>query len=311
MTATRGFVAHEPLVAAFLGLVAAIVLLAPACRAGGPAVGSGGPAVAGTGPGEQAVAVVPLDSIVPLTGGRDIPDAASFPAPARVLLQEADRGLRAGDFNTVVQEAQRARQEAGKADTKTRCIADAVEGIANVNRRDPKAGLQELQRGECAITSVPDEVRPEMATLYHRATGYAYAQSGNEAAAEREFDIAAKLSPDKKGLIVNEFCRVTKQRGTTARCATTPTTSTTVTPRTTTTRTPTTPRMTTPTTTTPRVTPPTMSKPAPSKPTAGKPTAGKPTAGKPTAGKPTAGKPTTSKPTTDKPRHSAATTPAG
>jgi hypothetical protein len=300
VTATRGFVAHEPLAVAFLGLVAAVVLLAPACRTSGPAVESGGPPVASKGPGEQAVAVVPLGSIVPLTGGRDIPDAASFPAPAQVLLQEADRGLRAGDFNTVVQEAQRARQEAGKADTKTRCIADAVEGIANVNRGDPKAGLQELQQGECAINSVPDEVRPEMATLYHRATGYAYAQSGNEAAAEREFDTAAKLSPDKKGLIVNEFCRVTKQRGTTARCATTPTTPTT----------------TMPTTTMPRMTPSTTTKPAPSKPTAGKPTTSKPTTSKPTTSKPTTSKPTTSKPTTskpttDKPRHSAATTPAG
>ena len=298
MTATRGFVAHEPLVAAFLGLVAAIVLLAPACRAGGPAVGSGGPAVASKGPGEEAVAVVPLDSIVPLTGGRNIPDAASFPAPARMLLQEADRGLRAGDFNTVAEAAQRARKEAGKADTKTRCIADAVEGIADVNRRDPKAGLQELQRGECAISSVPDEVRRAMATLYHRAKGYAYAQSDNKAAAEDEFDIAAKLSPDKKGLIVNEFCRVAKQQGSVARCATTPTTTTPTKPRTTTT----TPTMPTPTTTTP--TKPTPTTTTPTKPT---PTTTTPTKPTPTTTTPT--KPRTT--TTSKPRRGASTTPAG
>jgi hypothetical protein len=115
VTATRGFVAHEPLVAAFLGLVAAVVLLVPACRTSGSAVGSGGPAVASKGPGEEAVAIVPLGSIVPLTGGRDIPDAASFPAPARMLLQEADRGLRAGDFNTVAEEAQRARKGGGQS----------------------------------------------------------------------------------------------------------------------------------------------------------------------------------------------------
>ncbi|MGB8202227.1 MAG: hypothetical protein WCF33_21490, partial [Pseudonocardiaceae bacterium] len=226
LTAIRGFGAHEPLGVAFLGLVAAVVLLVPACRTSGSTVESGGHAVAGRGPGEEAVAVVPLGSIVPLTGGRNIPDAASFPAPARMLLQEADRGLRAGDFNTVAKEAQRARKEAGKADTKTQCIADAVEGIADVNRRDPKAGLQELQRGMCAISSVPEDVRPAMATLYHRATGYAYAQNGNEAAAEREFDIAAELSPDKKRLIVNEFCKVTKQRSAAAQCATTPTPTT-------------------------------------------------------------------------------------
>jgi hypothetical protein len=310
VTATRGFVVHESLVAAFLGLVAAVVLLVPACRTSGPVVGSGGPAVAGTGPGEQAVAVVPLGSIVPLTGGRDIPDAASFPAPARMLLQEADRGLRAGDFNTVAEAAQRARQEAGKADTKTRCIADAVEGIANVNRGDPKTGLQELQQGECAINSVPDGVRPEMATLYHRATGYAYAQSGNEAAAEREFDTAAKLSPDKKSLIVNEFCRVTKQQGTTARCATTPTTSATITPRTTTARTPK-PTTTTPTKTMPSTTTPTTTMSSTTTPRTTTPTTTTPTTTTPTTTKPAPSKPTASKPTTGKPRQSASTTPAG
>jgi len=216
VTATRGFAARESLVATLLRLLVAVFLLVSACRTSGPAVGNGGH-------GEAAIVVAPVGSIVPLTGGRDIPDAASFPAPARRLLQEADRGLRAGDFDAVAREAQRVREGAGKEDTKTRCVADAVEGIANVNRRDPKAGLQELQQGECAIRSVPDDVRSEMATLYHRARGYAYVQIGNEAAAKNEFDLASKLSPRQKDLIVNEFCSATVRRG--AGCAATRTTT--------------------------------------------------------------------------------------
>jgi hypothetical protein len=276
VTATRGFAAREPLVATLLGLLVAVFLLVSACRTSGPAVGNGGgPSVGSGGHGEEAIAVAPVGSIVPLTGGRDIPDAASFPAPARMLLQEADRGLRAGDFDAVAREAQRVREGAGKEDTKTRCVADAVEGIANVNRRDPKAGLQELQQGECAIRSVPDDVRSEMATLYHRARGYAYAQIGSQAAAKNEFDLASKLSPGEKGLIANEFCSATARRG--AGCAATRTTTKPPPTRTTTKPPPT--RTTTkppPTTTTTKPPPTTTTKPVPSKPTPSKPIPSKP-----------------------------------
>ena len=65
MIAIRGVAARELLATALLGSVVAVMFLTAACTAND----------------ELADPVVPLGTIVPLTGGGDFPD------PARVLLQ--------------------------------------------------------------------------------------------------------------------------------------------------------------------------------------------------------------------------------
>ena len=224
--------------AARLGLVAAVVLLAAAC----------------TTSDELADPVVPLGTIVPLTGGSDLPD------PARLLLQEADSELRAGDFDAA---AEAARRASAGADPATRCVADAVQGVADVNRGNIQTGLMALQDGECAIEVVPDEVSKEMATLIYRTQAVGSALIGDERAAERFLENALQVDPDMTDVIVAQFCRAVKQPGSFERCA--PPVSTTQ-PVTSTTGAPPSPSVTSPRPTTSRPPVPTSVVPTTSRP---------------------------------------------
>jgi hypothetical protein len=220
---------QKRLAAGLIGPVAAVTLLAAKC---------------GTDD-ESASIVVPIGSIVPLSGGSRLPD------PAQVLLREANRDLKKGDFDAAAAAAQRAREEVNSAPLPppapgadadavrrarkqaietTTCIANAVEGVADVNRMRIEPGLQELQEGECAIDAVPSSVQLEMGTLIYRAQIVGYSRTGNEAAAERSFDHALQLAPERSGAITREFCQATQTRGRTDRCGraedtTTPTTA--------------------------------------------------------------------------------------
>lgn len=180
--------------AALLGPVVAVVLLVGACAKSD----------------ELTDPVIPLGSIVPLEGGGDFPD------PARVLLQEADRELRAGDFDGAAEAARRASAGAGPA---TKCVADAVQGVADVNRGNVETGLEALQDGECAIKAVPGEVREEMTTLIYRTQAVGSALSGDEAAAEQSLEDALQAAPEMKNAIVAQFCRAVAQYGSFERCA--------------------------------------------------------------------------------------------
>ncbi|MGH3887252.1 MAG: hypothetical protein ACRDSZ_11920 [Pseudonocardiaceae bacterium] len=194
MTATHGVAGRGSLAAALLAPVAAVVLMAAACATSD----------------ELTDPVVPLGTIVPLQGGSDFPD------PARALLQEADRELRAGDFDAAAQAARRASAGAGPA---TKCVADAVQGVADVNRGNVRTGLDALQDGECAINVVPDDVRVEMATLIYRTQAVGSALIGDDSAAERYLENALQSDPDSTDVIVAQFCRAVTQPGSFKRCA--------------------------------------------------------------------------------------------
>lgn len=225
--------------------VAAVVLLAVACD---PETGADR---------ELTDPVIPLGTIVPLTGGADFPD------PARQLLQRADRDLRAGDFDAVAEAAQRASVE---ADPATRCVADAIQGVADVNRGNIRPGLNALQDGECAINAVPDDVRDVLATLIFNAQAAGYARLGDEDAAERALEKALLGAPeDKKPLIIAQFCQAVGQAQAIERCAppvtTTPPSPSTTSPPPTTSTTPTSTQPTTSSPPTPTSTQPTTSTP--------------------------------------------------
>jgi len=265
VTAIRRVAAREPLAVALLGPVVAVVFLTAACTASD----------------ELADPVVPLGTIVPLTGGDDFPD------PARVLLQEAERDLRAGDFDAAAETAQRAGAGASPA---TRCVADAVQGVADVNRGNIDTGLQTLQDGECAIEAVPHDVRQEMATLIYRSQAIGYAVIGDEEAAESSLENALQSAPDKKDVIIAQFCRAVGPSRSFARCTPPVTTTQPVSP---TTQVPLSPPVTSPGLTTTPVPAPTSAAPAPSEPPV--PTSAAPAPSEPPAATTTSGNaPTTS-----------------
>jgi hypothetical protein len=268
-------------IAALLGPVAAVVLLVAACT---------------TSDEELADPVVPLGTIVPLTGGGALPD------PARVLLQEADRELRAGDFDAA---AETARRIGAGADPATRCVADAVQGVAEVNRGNIETGLTALQDGECAIEVVPDDVRKEMATLVYRTEAVGSALTGDEDAAERFLENALQMNPDMADVIIDQFCQAVKQAGSFERCASPVTTTQ---PVTSTTQAPPSPSVTSPPPSTSRPLVPTTVVPTTSMPPV--PTSAVPTTSMPPV--PTSAVPTTSMPpVTTTTSDSAPTTSAG
>ncbi len=261
--------------AAFLGPVAAIVLLAAACAPSDDAARRADSGVEARR--ELADSVIPLGTIVPITGGGDFPD------PARVLLQEADRELRAGDFDAA---AEAARRAAAGADPATKCVADAVRGVADVNRGNIGPGLKALQDGECAIEAVPDDVRDEMTTLIFNTQAAGYGVTGDEDAAELSLRKALLVAPpDKKPAIVAQFCQAVGQSRSIERCAPPVTTTRPVTP---TTQVPPSPPVTSPRPTT------ALTSAVPTTSTPPTPTSGPPTTSRPPT--PISGRPTTSRP---------------
>ncbi|MGH3971929.1 MAG: hypothetical protein ACRDS9_01170 [Pseudonocardiaceae bacterium] len=194
--------------AALLGPVAAIALLTAAC----PTSNNAGQANPGAeGSQELASPVIPLGTIVPLTGGSDFPD------PARALLRDANRELRTGDFDAA---AETARRAGAGADPATRCVADAIQGVAEVNRGNIGTGLQALQDGECAIEVVPDDVRNEMATLIFNTQAAGYVVSGDEDAAEFSLEQALRAAPEgQESAIVAQFCQAVGSFRAIERCA--------------------------------------------------------------------------------------------
>jgi hypothetical protein len=195
----RGPVAavRKPLAVALLGPAATVLLLAPTCGTRDESV-------------DRSSVVVPIGSIVPLSGGSHLPD------PAQVLLRKADHDLKTGNFDAAARAAESAREG---ADPATKCIADAIQGVADINRKNTEAGLQELQRGECAINVVPDDVRVVMATLIENAKFVGYMRYGDEAAANRALENALRADPNRADVIVKEFCRTVKEPGSIKRCA--------------------------------------------------------------------------------------------
>ncbi len=193
---------REPYVAVLLRLVFVIFLLVTSCKQGEES---------GNRP---AVQVVPLGTIVPLNGGADIPDAS------RVFLSEANRDLQARNFDAAAKAARRAG-EGGNVTTK--CVADAVQGIADVNRGNIEVGLQALKQGTCAIPVVPSDVRKELATTIYRAEAVGLAMSGDGAAAERAAGQAISFSPERTASIFSELCQAAKHPDAIARCVVTTT----------------------------------------------------------------------------------------
>ncbi len=289
--------------AALLGPVAAVALLTAACPTSDDA-GRGANPGAEVGQ-ELSSPVIPLGTIVPLTGGGDFPD------PARALLQEADRELRAGNFDAA---AETARRASAGADPATRCVAEAVQGVAEVNRGNIGTGLQALQDGECAIEVVPDDVRDEMATLIFNTQAAGYGVSGNEDAAELSLQRALLAAPEgQRSAILAQFCRAVGQSRAIERCAPPVTTTRPVTPTTQVPSPPvTSPRRTT--TPTPTSVAPTTNRPP--TPTSAVPTTSRPPASAaPTTNRPptpTSVTPMTSRPPVGTPtRDSEPTTPTG
>ncbi|MGH3832266.1 MAG: hypothetical protein ACRDRS_17770 [Pseudonocardiaceae bacterium] len=211
VVAIRGGAARKRLAAALLGPLTTVALLAATCGKNGESVDTVAP----------AGSIAPLGPIVPLNGGSSLPD------PALVLLSHASQDLRTGNFDAAAQAAQQARQEAPQAvGGATRCIADAVEGVADVNRNNIGPGLQSLQRGECAIKVVPDDVRMELATLIYRAQIVGYARAGDDAAAESSLHNALMVAPGRADLFVTELCQAARKPSAIAQCATPPVTTT-------------------------------------------------------------------------------------
>jgi tetratricopeptide (TPR) repeat protein len=225
--ADRGVAAQEWLGAVILQLVVVVLLLVAACGQGNE-------------PANQSVSgvrVVPLSAIVPLNGGADIPDAS------HVLLREADSNLRAGNFDAAARAAHRAREGATTGTTK--CLADAIGGIADYNRGRRDTALQEVQQGECAIGALPPAERKELGTTLNTALYFLLASKNDNAGAASAAKTAVEFSPERKDLISAELCQATKQPDAIALCAgtttepTTTTTPTTTKPTTTDTPTPT------------------------------------------------------------------------
>ncbi|MGH3854825.1 MAG: hypothetical protein ACRDR6_15285 [Pseudonocardiaceae bacterium] len=217
MGAICGVPARKRLAAALLGPLSAVALLAATCGNNGEPVGS----------------VTPFGSIAPPDGGRSLPD------PARVLLTNANQDLMTGNFAAAAQAAQRARQEAGQGlhqqarqrapegapqepGEVTGCIADAVEGVADVNLNKTTVGLQLLKRGECAINAVPKDGRMELATLIYRAQAVGYARVGDDAAAEHSLNRALALAPGRANVITKELCQAARKPNSITRCVTAP-----------------------------------------------------------------------------------------
>src|SRR4051794_41902754 len=94
-------------------------------------------------PDSQEIAVVPATSLVPLAGGAYVPD------PARVLLVEADRRLRAGDYEGAIVAANEAEERSSTSSsapltrtptwspraTTTLSPAEVVRAVAAVYRK--------------------------------------------------------------------------------------------------------------------------------------------------------------------------------
>lgn len=202
--AIREVPARKRLTAALLGPITAVALLAATCGKSDEPVGTGGP----------VETIAPFGSIVPLNGGSSLPD------PALLLLRKANQDLKSGNFDAAAQAAQQARREARPgAEGSTKYIADAVEGVADINRNKIGTGLQLLQQGENAIKVVPDDIRVEMATLIYRAQVVGYARVGENAAAERSLNKALAVAPAPEAdVIVKDLCRAAKEPNSIARC---------------------------------------------------------------------------------------------
>lgn len=152
--------------------------------------------------------VKPEGSLVASPGGPPIPGAA------RLVLEECDRGLRAGENEALARSMDNAAKQAAPG---TIAVSKVCSGVAKINAGRVSEGLMDLHAAEQMKEQLPNSVRRPLEEMMYSAQVVGNAAVGDEAGVRRAIAKLSQVDPKQAEQYV-EKCEALKPTGSRLPC---------------------------------------------------------------------------------------------